>query len=229
MKIKIAGLLVLFISGCTQFPRTINTYKLQHFTLLDTVYREPATYRQYDKEDGGYPIYYIGKMQDTIGIGERYLPWKNKMQKDRLQDTCVRFLSPDKMTMFVDTTVKTCIERMYGNNRDSVLNYHAYLLCIHNVSDTALWLGDTFSLAYLYREVQNKNGAWIKIEKMVSEMDYCGTGQPNVILKAGEIILAKVIRYKGEAPAKCRLVMKHFNQTVYSNVFVDQVERSLLD
>jgi len=229
MKIKIAGLLVLFISGCTQFPRTINTYKLQYFTLLDTIYREPATYRQYDKEDGGYPIYYIGKMQDTIGIGDRYLPWKNKLPKDRLLDTSIRFISPEKMAMFVDTTVKTCIEGTYGNERDSVLNYQAYLLRIHNLSDTALWLGRSFSLDYLYREVQNKNGAWVKIEKMISEMDLCGTGQPNVILEAGEIILAKVPRYKGDAPAKCRLVMKHLNQTVYSNVFVDQVERSLLD
>ncbi|WP_089910294.1 hypothetical protein [Chitinophaga rupis] len=229
MKIIIAGLLIMFISGCTKFPRTINIYNFQHFTLLDTIYQEPATYRQYDKDDGGYPIYYIGKIQDTIGIGDRYLPWKNKLPKDRLWDTSVRFFSPEKMTMHVDTSVKTCIEGTYGNDRDSILNTHAYLLCIHNVSDTALWLGKDLSLAYLYREVQNKRGIWVKIEKMPSEMDICGTSQRYVILNPDEIILAKVIRYKGDIPAKCRLVMKRFNQIVYSNVFVDQVERSLLD
>jgi hypothetical protein len=84
-------------------------------------------------------------------------------------------------------------------------------------------------LAYLYREIKNNRGEWVKAEQMINEMDICRTNQPYVILGAGEIILARVLRYKGSILAECRLVMKRERDIVYSNVFVDYIENTLLE
>jgi hypothetical protein len=196
--------------------------------LLDTIYQQPACYKAYDKEDGGYPIYYIGKVEDTIAIGRHYS--LNRTNKPNIPpDCCIRFISSEKMTMIVDTTVKTSIEMQYDDQENKIVNYQAYLLYIRNISDTAIWLGSTFFLPYLYQEVQNKRGEWVKINKMVSEMDYCGTGQPHIVLKPQQIILAKVARYYGDTLAKCRLAMHYNRQTVYSNIFIDRIEKHLLD
>lgn len=214
--------------GCSTFPRTVNEYTVNGCVLFDTVFQKTPIPMQYNKSGGGYPIYYIGKQFDSIAIGSRYLPWKNKV--NGISSAKISFSLKD-LKINVDTAMKTSIEvcsfHRSGNEIDSMVNYLAYLVDIRNRSDSAIYLGSTFDLAYLFREIKNKRGEWIKIEQMVSEMGICGTGQPDVILRAGEMILAKAVRYKGDRLTECRLVMKRGRCFVYSNVFVDYVESSL--
>lgn len=230
MRNQITGLLILWCIGCNTFPRAVNEYPMNGYVLIDTIFEKTPIFMQYNKNSGGYPIYYIGRQLDTIAIGNRYLPWKNRV--NGILSAKIGFSTKD-LKITVDTVISTSIEvcsfHRSGNEIDSVVNYHAYLVDIRNRSDTAIYLGSTFDLAYLFREIKNKRGQWIKIEQTVSEMGICGTGQPHVILRAGEMILAKAVRYKGDRRAECRLVMKRGKDTVYSNVFVDYVASAVWD
>ena len=89
-------------------------------------------------------------------------------------------------------------------------------------------MGSTFSLYYMHIEVKNKKGDWVKIDKKLSELWICKTGEPFILLKPKEIILAKVRRYRGSFFTDFRLVFGKGDHIIYSNTFQDSIDEQIL-
>jgi hypothetical protein len=179
-------------------------------------------------EQFDYPIYFMGLKKDTIKIGRRYwrgrTEWKNDFDIPQTEN-----YSPKTLQIIVDTSVKTNspVEYFSDNGqvvKDSTSNYHSFLLLINNISDSAIYLGHSFSLYFIYREAKDRNGHWAKIEKRLSEMSLCTTGEPFIILKPHELIISKVKRYNGARLTEFRLAFGYNNNVVYSNSFTDFID-----
>lgn len=113
---------------------------------------------------------------------------------------------------------------------DSTINYHSFLFTIKNISDTLLYMGRTFAVFFLHREAKDRNGKWIKIDKKLSEVGLCLTGQPSITLQPKEIMVSKVRRCKGNLLTDFRLAFGHGEHVVYSNTYKDFIdERALND
>ena len=79
------------------------------------------------------------------------------------------------------------------------------------------------------REAKNRDGKWVKIDKKLSELGICGTGQPNIILHPDETVIGKMKRYKGPFVTDFRLVFGYHDQIVYSNTFRDSIDERTLE
>ena len=224
-------LLICFIS-CTREHATVKIFNSKRFVVCDTVI-DANQFLQFDDTIVDYPIYYIGKGSDTISIGKRY--WRGRtLWIDKLEFPLCRNYSNQTLEIYVDTTIKTNSPVEYLSDdpqiaRDSTLNYHSFLVTIKNISDSTIYLGRTFSVYFIGREIKNKEGNWIKVGKKLSELGLCLTDEPTITLKPNEFLISKVRRYEGTLFAECRLAFEHKNRIVYSNVFMDSVdERTLI-
>jgi len=216
--------------SCTQNDRHVSIFNTKDFVLIDTS-ASADHFLRYDEHEYNFPIYYIGKESDTIKIGEWYkgkrLKWVNDVTSYR-----TRNYSGVTLSLVVDTSIKTTIKSEYYSEkwelvRDSTRHYSSFLLTIKNISDSTIYLGISFSLIYLNREIKDSAGKWIKIDESIDKAAICGTGQPHVLLKPGEILLAKVQRYKGDFVTDCRFVFGYGNNFVYSNTFKDSVDERI--
>jgi hypothetical protein len=222
MRLVYSILLIFTFYYCSHPKTTINTFKTNGFVLVDTATR-PAKYLSQENPD--YPIYYIGPFSDTIHIGRKYLLGRTKIANWPTRLASSRSYTSRNLDLFVDTSIKTNNSVEYLNKNgvvdyDSTPNYYSYVVTIKNISDSNIWMGRTFSLFFLHLEGQDKTGHWVKINKSISELGICGTFQPHIYLKPGNIILAKMPVYNGKYVTNCRLVFGFDNgHLVYSNVF----------
>lgn len=180
-----------------------------------------------------YPIYYLGKITDTIKIGKMYwrgrTPWINDFRRPQS-----RKYSDKTLSIFVDTSIKTNSPVEYFSNklkiaRNSTLNCHSFLFSISNISDSPIYLGRTFALFFIHREARDKNGNWVKLDKKLDEGSLCTTGHPYIILRQEEIVISKLKRYAGSFVTDFRLVFGYDNNIIYSNIFRDSIDERALD
>lgn len=187
-------------------------------------------------EDDGFPIYYLGPLKDTINIGTRYWRRGECRFKEYLA-YCISGYSTLNVSVQVDTSFLSCQAMEYLNKErfidrycDSNRYYHASVVIIRNLCDTAVSLGITFSVSQMHREMMNSHGQWIRVNKKLCEEDICGTGQPNIYLMPGELIISKVGHFDGNHAIPCRLALGGRNgiAQVYSNTFKEYINDSLL-
>jgi hypothetical protein len=229
---RIVYFLILLSCSCQRNEATVKTFKTAHFVLIDSACEatESLNAENYDSE---YPIYFLGKIKDTIKIGKRY--WR------RINEVMVDYTFPDfarcldtTLDIFVDTSIVTnsALEYLSENekiSKDSSKNYKSFLLTIRNRSDSIIYLGRTFSLFSVNREAKDKSGKWVKIDKKLKEMGLDLTGQPTIWLKPGEIIVAKVRRYAGSYVTDFRLALDCGDAVIYSNIFRDSIDLRVLN
>lgn len=231
MQLKHILFITICFSSCKQEKPKVTLFKTQNYVIADTVI-QAKDFLQFDMYSNDYPIYYIGSKVDTIKIGKRYWRGRNHWPDD-FKTPLSRKYSDKTLSIFVDTEVKTNspVEYFSDNPKvalDSTINYNSFLFSISNISDSTIYLGRTFSVFYINREAKNKNGNWVKIDKKLSELDICMTGEPSIILKPNEFLISKVKRYKGPFITDFRLVFGYDNNIIYSNVFKDSIDQGTL-
>ena len=226
---KFALILFLF-SACEERATKTKVFRMDHVVIIDTTV--VATDFLHPGENTDYPSYYIGAAADTIKIGRLYWSGRTPWRDDERIVSSGKF-SDKTLRILVDSNSETnsTVEYMSTDERvvrDSCRNIHAFLFSIQNISDTAIYLGRTFSVYSIHREAKDRRGRWVNVDRSLSEAGICLTGEPTIILKPGEIVISKVRRYKGAFHTEFRLVLKHEKGIVYSNVFRDWIdERSL--
>lgn len=217
--------------SCKQNQLKIKLFKTKNFIVADTSV-EASQFLSFDAYTCDYPIYYIGAQLDTIKIGKEYrggrTQWGNNFRMP-----WSRKYSTKTLAVYVDTSINTNAKVEYFSygaekSNDSIINYNSFLFSIRNISDSTIYLGRTFSVFFINREAKNRNGDWVKVDKKLSDLGICGTGQPTIILKPQELVLAKVKRYRGTFVTDFRLVFGYGNNVVYSNVFRDSIDERTL-
>jgi hypothetical protein len=230
MRHKVLFIFTAFFCSCHPDSEKATVFDAHNFVIVDTA-NEAKEFLPIDIHSSDYPIYYIGSQLDTIKIGKRY--WRGRTQwTDDFKTPCSRTYSIKTLEILVDTSMKTNSPVEYVSNSkkvsdDSTINYKSFILSIKNISDSTIYLGQTFSVFFICREIKNKNGEWIKIDKKLSDIGICGTGQPTITLKPNEILISKMKRYTGNFVADFRLVYGYGNNIVYSNIFKDSINEKM--
>jgi hypothetical protein len=229
MKRLLAVVIFVYLLSCNKKQRIITIQKAEDFILVDTSFA-PNDYLQ-PFTDNSYPIYYLGILEDTVRISEQY---SIKKPKWKLYDRLITASSAtrENLSLFVDTNIKLNAPMQYFTregiiNEDSSKNYHSYLMVLRNKGDSILDLGSSFFLIRTYREVKNRNGNWIELDRLDGGL-FCGTGQPDIYLFKNEVLLSKVRRYNGDTLAEFRMVYGFAKRKIYSNVFYDKIDKRFL-
>jgi hypothetical protein len=231
MRITWFIIIALVNASCIHSKSEIRTIKRKGFVLVDTN-RLSTEYLQ-GQQDVDFPIYYIGPFKDTIRIGRRYWRgrtpvtlWPKRFPVSRTYSN--RTLSVEVDTSFVTNSPLEYFSKDGTIDLDSTRNYYASVFTIKNISDSIIWMGRTFSVFFLHREFKNRQGQWVQVGKNLSEVGICGTLQPHIYLRPGEIILSKVAHYKGSFVTDCRLVFGYDERPVYSNIFKESIDEKIL-
>ena len=210
MKTSLLLLLVLlFLCACNGRKPVVSHFRTKSFVLVDTNY-VPGDYLPGPK-DIEFPIYYIGAVKDTICIGRQYWRGRTPVSRWPRRFACSRIYTNENLKIEVD----------------SARDFRSYVLTIRNISDSIIFMGRTFSVYFLHRQFRDREGHWVDIGRSLSEMGICGTFQPTIYLRPGEIILSKLAVGKGSRANDCRLVFGYGNNCVYSSVFKMYVDDQL--
>lgn len=222
---------LLALSSCTYDPVEINIQSNDQVVLFDSTNLAMDAI-QFDSRGmtAFYPVHYLGKPADTILLGHRPVSSLYDEERDAKYDTARNWASitAENMNILVDTSLEISHKSYFshfGDNMqekvDSAAYYKAFPIFIMNRSDSLLLVGSHSMVRWMTREVKDHNGQWIEIEKPIR--DLCGTARRDIIIDPGNILIAKLIRYKGDELVECRLKYKYGKQVVYSNVFIDYI------
>jgi hypothetical protein len=227
MQLRIVVVVVAFFCSCNRIQPKVTIVKSKDLLIADTSV-EANQFLPFGEYTTDYPIYYIGNKLDTIKIGRRYwegyIKWMNDYQYSMNKN-----YTEKNLKIYVDTSFKTNAPVEYLNKegeliQDSTINYHSFLFTIENISDTTIYLGQTFSVYFIHREAKNKKGEWVKIDRKLSEIGLCLSGAAIINLKPDEVVVSKVRRCSGNFVTDFRLVFGHNNNVVYSNIFKDSID-----
>ena len=230
MRLLFACFSVLLVCACRQQP-VIRCLPMEGFALVDTGY-VPTERREPDKVMG-YPIYYIGPPRDTIHIGGCYSLFRTAKPRWPARFACSRAVSDRNFVIHVDTKQESDVPWEYLNddgtiNRDSTRHYRSLVFTLQNISDSIHWIGQSYCVEFIQREYRDRKGNWVRPGKSLGEVGICGTGQPFIYLRPGELILGKTRMCKGDFATDCRLVFGYGDQFVYSNAFRDSIYEKML-
>ncbi|KAA9332751.1 hypothetical protein [Adhaeribacter soli] len=189
---------------------------------------------EYDPNDriGFYPIFYLGKLTDTITLGKEATR-KNSNTQDDIKFRHARnftFADNSKLKIKVDTAFKLTYNLNFKSFNeqskrieiDSTRSYRSFMVVVQNLSDSLISIGTFNNLEEIVRQAKDRSGNWVDIETPIEY--YCATGARDVVLEPGEIAIAKLIRYKGNFKTECRLKYSKWGRTLYSNSFTDYID-----
>jgi hypothetical protein len=227
MKLKYILYFTIYFTSCEPHGSKVKTFKADDFFLVDTT--EIATrFLQFGDKTNDYPIYYIGPILDTIQIGKQYwrgrTKWRNDFSTPQSRSYAYKSLH---ILVYPSIRLNAPVEYLSESLtavKDSTVNYHSFLFSIQNISDSSIYVGRTFSVFFIHREAKDLKGNWVTIDKKLSELSLCGTGEPAIMLKPREILISKVKRYKGNFYTDFRLAFGYDKTIVYSNVFKDSID-----
>lgn len=222
---------MLWLAACHNSTKQVHYHQTGHFILADTV--DTAHTWQYESIPMQYPIYYLGPVKDTIGIGIKYGIFK-----------ILRISQPTHLVLFpthsnailqikVDTANVTDNPVEYltdtsAPDEDSTRHYIARVVTIQNISDSIVRMGRTNSVYYMHLECKNRTGKWVAVQKNLNDYGLCLTNAPTQYLYPGEIIITKTTRLKGNFTTDCRLVFSREDGVAYSNIFRETIDEALL-
>ena len=230
MRLSYLFALTLLLFSCRQSENQVQVFNTTSFVLVDTILKGNKLLN-FEELYSNYPIYFIGSQSDTVKIGNRYKVGQIKWSNDKNIFSCRKYTA-NNLKLFVDTSIKTTstVEYFSENYKtfDSTRSFKSFLLTLQNVSDSSLYLGRTFELYYLTRQVKNKNGQWVSLDKNLSEAELCLTGQPTITLHPKEIIISKCKRYTGSFLTDFRFAFGTKDNVVYSNIFKDFIDERII-
>jgi len=227
MNFKHLFCIILIVSSCRQKSAQVTIKRFLNFQVIDTT-STPETFLTSYNDITDYPIYYLGAINDTIGISNRYC--NEQIHGTSYKDSeWSKNYSTETLEIFVDTTFVTnlTVQSPSGISSNAVVSpkkFSSYLMSIQNISDSSIFLGRTVSLYYLNLQAKDRNGNWISVDRKLSDLDICLTDEPQIVLHPDEIVISKVKRYKGKYTTDFRMAFGYGNNVVYSNVFKDSID-----
>lgn len=218
MRISYIIALIFALSSCQNHNPKIQFVKMADFILVDTSFLGDKSLN-INERYSDYPIYYIGSIADTINTGSKYKIGQTKWKEESII-FCSRKYTDSTLKIVVDTASKTTstVEYFSENYKtfDSTGYFKSFFFTIQNISDSSLYLVRTFDIYYITRQVKNKYGHWTDLDKRLSEIEICLTGQPLIVLKPKEIVISKLKRYSGKFFTEFRLAFGTRKNVVYS-------------
>lgn len=203
-------------------------------TLVDSSAKTEnlLVYQPSDRE-GFYPVYYVGLPMDTIVLGQRQIP-KYKFGQKSYNNGTFAWADSTKIKIIVDTAfslVHTFFHEHYDEEKnkgiiDSTESVKAYAIFVYNTSDSLLSVGHFGELGYTIRQARNEQGEWVDIEIPINYSS--GTNARHIVLEPKYILIAKLLRYKGDFKTECRLKFTRWHKTIYSNSFTDYIDKRQL-
>jgi hypothetical protein len=191
-----------------------------------------ATYLLGDR-GGYYPIFYIGPKQDSIRLGQAPIYPIAYGEKDYFGNGSSIYGDSHSVKIFVDTTFDLAykslyrvVDENYKGALDSGEYYKSFPIFVYNLDDSLIHLGIHNDLAYTIRQAKNEQGNWIDLELPIAHK--CGTYARHIVLEPNEMLIAKFIRFKGDIRTEFRLKFTKYNKVVYSNSFVDYIDKKQL-
>lgn len=229
----------MLLSNCQQKEVATTIQKSRNLTLIDSA-KECNNFLLYSADDrqGFYPIFYVGKQTDTIKLGQEAIFEWNCQQKEYTYHR--KFADSTEIKIVVDTTFSlnyTIYYKHYSEKEskkiiDSTQTFKAYPIFVYNLTDFLIHLGTHNHLGKTVRQAKNEQGIWVDIETPISY--FCGTGARDVVIEEKQVLVAKLLRYKGDFKTPCRLKFTTKNPflnipcTVYSNIFIDYIDKRQL-
>lgn len=222
---------MLYVIGCNS-EKNYCYSKFIDSVIVDSN-NQTSNRLNYDPNErtAAYPVYYIGEQKDTIKLPE--FPLRAYANYDYIERDSFDYITQQSdMEIFVDTCIKvTHLLKNYSyfdtEGKQTLLSMepiNCYAIIANNKSTSNLHLGIFNFFCSLVRQAKNEKGEWIDIE---NETHFsCGTGAKNVVLKPNNIIIAKLLRFKGEFKTECRLKYKREEIEIYSNIFTDYIDRA---
>ena len=64
-------ILTIYFASCSQDQAKVTLFRTDKFVIVDSCI-EADHFLSFDKNNNDYPIYYLGKISDTISIGKPY-------------------------------------------------------------------------------------------------------------------------------------------------------------
>jgi hypothetical protein len=227
MRLIIPTLLTLILSSCWR-DKPITSYKKTFLLDLSPIGNELLEYdSSYRKSP--YVIYYIGPSYDTIQI-DKPISAEEDSGNNYTNTPFSQFGNGNNhLRIFVDTaistthsTYRTLIE---NNSKETEIEYlyKAYPVFIYNRSDSLIYISNYNFLTHLVRQAKNIDGQWQDIEK--PSKIYCGINSRQIVTESHQMIVAKLLRYKGDYFTECRLKL---GKNLYSNTFYDYIDKRQL-
>jgi len=231
----------ILFAACNS-DREAHTFFSQGRVIVDST-AQGNEFLPFDQGDNGayYPVYYLGKQTDTLFLGHRPISMFSTEELENRYDSARNWNSPADMNIDVrvDTSMNGGHDIIYShfsedNEReiiDSTKSIKAFTVFIANMSDSLVMMGSHNFVGYLTREVLGIDGKWIEVEHRLT--DLCGAAKRSLILEPGAIMVAKLLRYKGDTKFSCRLKLSMKYGSVeayktYSNIYVDYFDNGIL-
>lgn len=230
-------LLCILIEGQEPYKAVLNVQRSGDLVLVDsTALTKKLYFYSQERTMAYYPVFYIGEATDSFVLRQNPIPkhWGAQPRDyGRLRNWAMSF--EKLLTIFVDTSINLALRSASGHFSkypdhdpiwDSIRHYSAFPVIVHNHSDSLIQMGIFSELWRTVRQAQNPAGEWIDIEYPVQY--FCGTGHRDIVLEPGWMLVAKLMRYQGDYKALCRLKLAHRGNWVYSNTFVDWIDKKRL-
>lgn len=231
----------VLLSSCEQNKIATTIQKNGNLTLVDST-KECNNFLPYSAENrqGFYPVFYIGEQTDTVKLGQEAISEWNYQQKQYPYHK--KFADSTEIKIVVDTTFSLNYTEYYKHYSekegkkivDSTQTFKVYPIFVYNLTDSLVHLGTHNHLGRTIRQAKNKQGIWVDIETPVRY--FCGTGARDIVIEEKQVLIAKLLRYRGDFKTLCRLKFTTKNPflnvyyNVYSNTFVDYIDkRQLID
>lgn len=229
------------LEGCSGKRVEINIQTNGKMVLIDStsVVGELLPYSQHDVS-AYYPVFYIGETKDTIRLeNDKVTPFNFKAKSYENHEPFT-YATKEKLQIQIDTSVHLSYKDIYRSHpRDSVYlrkrkevdivrQFQSYPILIYNSSDSLISVGTFCALSDFIRQAKNEKGVWIDIETPTYYM--CGTLARDIVIEPKQLLVAKLIRFKGDVRTECRLKFKRWREIkpVYSNTFLDYVDKRQL-
>lgn len=185
---------------------------------------------KYEDQQAFYPVYYLGKKQDTLVLGKQAIPFYETGERGNFLERFILKPNPGNMRIQVYNGINLVQQIQYAHYSldaqkrimDSTDNCFSQALVIYNTGTSPLFLGYGNCLENLRKQLFHNDLGWVDIEKPFSFE--CATGLRILLLDTNEILLAKMIRYKGSKEYRCRLIYQNEKDSVCSNEFIDRLD-----
>lgn len=228
-------LLIVFVS-CNNQGFQVNIQTNGKIVLIDSTLltNNFESYNPEYMQSGYFPVYYIGKKVDTFYLKREPYQYDDYLYLDKKME--IYLANENNISIQVDTNFKTSIDltyKHYDSNDDlakidSVYCNAAFPFFIENLSDSLICVGEgKMGLHNLYLQAINAKGEWVDIEKPFQIS--CGNGYQNIVLPSKQLLLGKLMGKRGNFKAICRLKLNYRNNTIYSNIFEDWIDKRQLE
>jgi hypothetical protein len=244
IKCNMKPYIILFIfsvllSSCEQNKIATTIQKNGNLTLVDST-KECNNFLPYSAENrqGFYPVFYIGKQTDTIKLGQEAIFEWNYQQKS--YPYYKNFADSTEIKIIVDTTFSLNYTEYYKHYSekegkkiiDSTKTFKAYPIFVYTLGYLLIYVGKYNHFGHTVRQAKNEQGIWVDIETPISY--FCDTNARDVVIEEKQVLIAKLLRYKGDFKTLCRLKFTTKNSflnieyNVYSNTFIDYIDKKQL-